>query len=487
MVAQTNLISIDTPKNEFKHFLSIDKNKRIFFSGKFGTGKTFFLQKFFEENSDMYCAFHLSPVRYQISKNENIFELLKYDILVELAKKNPEFLATSENIPSFFAFLKETFTVKKILNYTIDTTQDLLSLSPILSPFSIIGRPLKDILNLDESFQKFKKEQANQSSKLVQEFLSKIARDTGNINMETDPISYLLRIEINKLRQEKKSVLILDDFDRIDPEHIFRILNILSAHMETTEDNKFGFDHIIIVGDIDNIKSIFHHKYGQGADFLGYFDKFFSIKPHIFDNQTAVREALPELLAQIKHEDQMLSLAISNDGGIIKYFLQEVLTQALTFKLLNLRQIYRPIDYSFPEFKVGVYNNSINNDNYNQCIDVSVKLLIALFENEKNFIVIIEKIINEIKHTDATADKVDGYQIFITSMLRHIMTLEPNTRYPWLNKVNFIYVKNSTDSKYGYTVFLDNKKEYLLFFYEVLLRYVSLSKYKKQNTHEYNL
>lgn len=487
MVAQTNLIPIEIPKNEFKHFLSIDKNQRIFFSGKFGTGKTFFLKKFFEENSDKYCTFHLSPVRYQISKNENIFELVKYDILVELTQKNPEFLTKSENISSFFAFLKETLTVKKILNYTIDTTQNLLSLSSTFSPFSIIGRPLKDILSLDKSFQKFKKEQANQNSQLVQEFLSKVASDTGNTNMETDPISYLLRIEIDKLRQEKKSVLILDDFDRIDPEHIFRILNVLSAHMETTGDNKFGFDHIIIVGDIDNIKSIFHHKYGQDTDFLGYFDKFFSIKPHIFDNQTAIQKALPGLLTQFKHEDQMLSSAISKHEGIIKYFLEEILTQALTFKLLNLRQIYRPIDYSFPEFKAGVYNNSANNDNYNQCIDVSLKLLIALFENEKNFIAIIEKIINKIKRKNATIDKIDDYQILITSMLRHIITLKPDVKYPWLNKINYIHVKNSTNNKYGYIISLEDKKDYLLFFYEVLLNYVSLSKYNKQNVYEYNL
>ena len=48
--------------------------------------------------------------------------------------------------------------------------------------------------------------------------------------------------------------LIIDDFERIDPEHIFRILNVFSSHMEGDENNILGFDHVIIVGDIENIK-----------------------------------------------------------------------------------------------------------------------------------------------------------------------------------------------------------------------------------------
>jgi len=69
--------------------LKIENNYRILFSGQFGIGKTYFLDKFFKSNinKDKYDVFHLFPVNYQISNNENIIQFLKYDILIELLKK----------------------------------------------------------------------------------------------------------------------------------------------------------------------------------------------------------------------------------------------------------------------------------------------------------------------------------------------------------------------------------------------------------------
>ena len=63
----------------------------------------------------------------------------------------------------------------------------------------------------------------------------------------------------------KKVVLIVEDLDRIDPAHLFRILNIFSAHIDycyknavipdrSIVGNKFGFDNIVLVCDFSNIK-----------------------------------------------------------------------------------------------------------------------------------------------------------------------------------------------------------------------------------------
>ena len=98
---------------------------------------------------------------------------------------------------------------------------------------------------------------------------------------ETDPFSKLLKDKIKELKGEKQSVLVLDDLERIDPEHIFRILNVFSAHLDSSNnesENKFGFDKVVLVADYHNIKSIYQHKYGLDTDFNGYFDKFFSIE-----------------------------------------------------------------------------------------------------------------------------------------------------------------------------------------------------------------
>lgn len=49
-----------------------------------------------------------------------------------------------------------------------------------------------------------------------------------------------------------KSVLIIEDLDRIDPTHLFRIMNVLSSQVdnpyysEVPNSNKFGFDKIIL-------------------------------------------------------------------------------------------------------------------------------------------------------------------------------------------------------------------------------------------------
>lgn len=115
----------------------------------------------------------------------------------------------------------------------------------------------------------------------------------------------ITKIIIDNLRSHKentnkKTVLIIEDLDRLDPGHLFRILNIFSAHIDrvyqlsSTENicsesnllpellpNKFGFDNIVTVFDYNRTRKVFHHLYGENANFEGYIDKF---KSHnIFD------------------------------------------------------------------------------------------------------------------------------------------------------------------------------------------------------------
>ncbi|MEE9430770.1 MAG: hypothetical protein V3V16_07010, partial [Melioribacteraceae bacterium] len=71
-------IPIDQLYPKFVEHLEIENNSRILFSGKFGIGKTYFLNEFFEDKKDKYEVFHLFPINYQISSNEDIIEFLKY-------------------------------------------------------------------------------------------------------------------------------------------------------------------------------------------------------------------------------------------------------------------------------------------------------------------------------------------------------------------------------------------------------------------------
>ena len=82
---------------------------------------------------------------------------------------------------------------------------------------------------------------------------------------------------MRNIENKVTTVLLIDDLDRLDPEHVFRLFNIFSAHYDdVTESNKFGFDKIIFVCDINNIQQMFNHRYGINVEFNGYIDKFYS-------------------------------------------------------------------------------------------------------------------------------------------------------------------------------------------------------------------
>ena len=60
--------------------MNLVDNNQMIFSGIFGIGKTYFLKEYFEQNSEDYELFLLSPVNYSISNNDDIIDYIKYDI-----------------------------------------------------------------------------------------------------------------------------------------------------------------------------------------------------------------------------------------------------------------------------------------------------------------------------------------------------------------------------------------------------------------------
>jgi hypothetical protein len=78
----------------------------------------------------------------------------------------------------------------------------------------------------------------------------------------------------------------------MDPEHIFRILNVFAAHFDSfsidNSSNKFNFSKIVLVGDIRNLEKIYRHKFGEETDFEGYIDKFFSKDVFYFHNKLGI-------------------------------------------------------------------------------------------------------------------------------------------------------------------------------------------------------
>lgn len=259
-------LSITEELNRFNKHLQLKENEHIIFSGIFGIGKTYFIKEFFEQQKQKFLAIRLNPVNYSVANNEDIFEYIKYDVAFELFKKFPlEEYSESEKQLNRKVFVRQNF--KKILwDLAKNGAKVHQSFETIFSIVQTLYDKLEEADNLTPQSH-------------IENFFADLKKKAGSL-YESDNISLLIRELLSeaKWNEEMKSVLIIDDLDRIDPEHIFRILNVFSAQvdMENNGKHKLGFDKIILICDIHNIRNIFHHRYGSDTDFSGYIDKFYS-------------------------------------------------------------------------------------------------------------------------------------------------------------------------------------------------------------------
>lgn len=463
-------ITTNTVKNDFDAFLNIENNSRIFFSGKFGIGKTYFLNEFFDSKSDKYEVFHLYPVNYQISSNEDILDLIKYDILVELLKKNKDIFqdnsvdGVKDSVLLFYSWCKQNFSLNSVLQSTLSFGE--LALGKL-------GRPLKDLLEIDKKFQEFKKEYKAGEKGLVEKHTKAIEE---KIISETDYLSHLLKEKLVQQKSDKKSVLVLDDMDRIDPEHVFRILNILSAYFEKEHQNKFGFDSVIIVADYANIKHIFHHKYGSSADFSGYLDKFFTISPYYFDNKKAMFDMVEVIVKSIKNEEPNLTSAIG-DSGYIKLFLWHIFSGAVDNEIINLRELLKATRFQLLELRKGSYYEDHFADNFQKIFDTAIKIAIHSFSNTEVFI----KKIEIIKKSNLKREERMPYGKYISTMLKALGMKIPEdstSSISW-KKYSINKSKNGSD-----LIDVANGQAEQLF-YDLLIEYVENKKYLKNDYHDY--
>ena len=238
----------------FDKHLQLENNNRILFSGPFGTGKSTSLKDFFNDRPQ-YVVCKLMPINYSVSSNEDIFELIKYDILTEFLN----FYEAELNLE------KEDFTLLlRSQMFIMEKVKLMPLLSAILGMNEKIGKPavamLEAMQKIITDFKAFSKEVKIDEEEDIQSFLDSIKNRKGSI-YEMDSESRLifdLLTRIKSNRKDSESILVIDDLDRLDPDHIFRLFNLFSANDDRFGKNKFGFDKIIFVCDIENIRKIFH-------------------------------------------------------------------------------------------------------------------------------------------------------------------------------------------------------------------------------------
>ena len=286
------------PCNSFKDHLTLENNKRIIFSGRFGIGKSYFLNHFFKEDvqtsifgENMFNVFHLYPVNYSIASNEDIFRYIKYDIITTMLQKD-------------YLLFDKAFSAFEALPWYL-TKEPFKILGTISAMIPKIGKDIFEVYEkieeLNKGFKIFREENKPEGEKLID--YQSILENQPNSIFENDLITKIIKSAQENYKQEsgKENILVIDDLDRIDPDHIFRLLNVFAAHLDIKDNisNKLGFDRIILVCDIENIRNIFRSKYGLATDFNGYIDKFYSCEVYYFDNREVLREMAFEAFKSI--------------------------------------------------------------------------------------------------------------------------------------------------------------------------------------------
>lgn len=402
-------ISINDVSKRFEEHLQITDNFRIIFSGPFGVGKTYFLNEYFKERKEEYNTFLLSPVNYVVSNNEDIFELIKADIIKDL------FITGKIDLTK----LPEDNTLQKISNY-VESKQAVIGnfmlkfISKLTTSSETPKKVIDGIGSIYENYRKEskgkKREEMTRSEELI-EHLDSIEEKIGNI-YEHNYITKVINTFLEELREKKKNVLIIDDLDRIDPEHIFRILNILSVHNNYFEsENKFAFDHVILVCDLENIAKIYVHRYGANVDFEGYIDKFYSTHLFYFTNIDAIVTYVKTIVGRKEGENSyidflvlMLKNFVEHNQLSVRKLLKHTYKGSVTnFTLYSQRGVQEDTFYLFQG--VEFLNNSSNL--YVDSRDLQIlqffKLATFIFGNFNNFL----NSLNEVKKSSKLIEYKD--------------------------------------------------------------------------------
>ena len=292
--------TIDISQN-IQDFKQVFENEsRIIFSAKFGDGKSYFLNEFmksYDEKMNDYYFITLHPVNYVVEENRDVIEYIKRDILFQLIKDN--------RIYDF----KEGY--DKIFD-AVCNKESLLKLADFVA--SII--PVEGIKDVYEGLKCLastihKKYKEQDVLHVVDDYLNGFYGKMGSIS-ECDAFTCLIQKSLEQMMAN--SVLIIEDLDRIDPAHLFRIMNVLSSQVdnpyysEVPNGNKFGFDKIILVMDYEIARHLFHYFYGKEANYEGYMNKFLNTLPFSYSIKEEAHRQVRQKILDICKTGVFLSL-----------------------------------------------------------------------------------------------------------------------------------------------------------------------------------
>lgn len=299
--------TIDISQNiqDFKQVF--EQENRIIFSARFGDGKSYFLNEFmksYDEKKNDYYFITLHPVNYVVEENRDVIEYIKRDILFQLIKDN-RIYDSKEGYDKIFDAVCNKESLLKLADFVAS-----------IIPVDGLKDGYEALKNLVSTIRK--KYKGQDVLHVVDDYLNGFYGKMGSIS-ECDAFTYLIQKSLGQTKA--KSVLIIEDLDRIDPAHLFRIMNVLSSQVDNPyyskvpNGNKFGFDKIILVMDYEIARHLFHHFYGKEANYEGYMNKFLNTLPFSYSIKEEAHRQVRQKILDICKTGVFLSLdqKLSND------------------------------------------------------------------------------------------------------------------------------------------------------------------------------
>lgn len=237
--------------------------------------------------------------------------------------------------------------------FLTDNLDQVFAATMLLIP--MMGKQLnqfvKELGVLKNAFDEINKSKEEEELDELNEYLTKFHQAEGGI-YESNVVTLIIQEWLKDIKVGgKRNILIIDDLDRIDPNHIFRLLNIFSAHFDSRDSgdahNKFGFDQVVMVCDVSNVENIFRAQYGIRSDFNGYIDKFYSKEVYRFDNDQNIIRIIQSILDRLQllwaPEGEILE---HSSGEHLKGYVLPILQEMVLSRLLNLRSLFKFYDQS---------------------------------------------------------------------------------------------------------------------------------------------
>lgn len=368
MSEQEKMISLEDELSSFGRYFEV--NDRCILSAPFGEGKSFFLNEFIKEKCKDYDFITLYPTNYQVCDNKDIFEYIKRDVLLALLALDPEILEGYDKTRA-----------QIVWDSIVDCQGDVISCLPDISIgiSGMVGATISPakILGVIRAIKKKCRRNWFNVRNPIRSYLDSF--ETASGIYEFNPVSNLIASLIADRKQKsRKVVLVIEDLDRIDPAHIFKILNVFSAHFadnldNTFSKNKFGFDKVLLLCDFDNIKKIYQHKYGADTDFKGYISKFSAVPPFEYCIRSKIAKHISGLLEKYVKEPVVSAVLADEIVASTKPSSTELKE--------NIRNIIDRIEFASKQYKVEKIEVKVKKDLflYDEYLDEAKDAFGALF------------------------------------------------------------------------------------------------------------